>query len=217
MNLAKIGKRVTKATGIKFEIYGFDTGKGMPLARDYRDHPEAYEEGDFPMDVEKLKENLPENVHLILGNVSDTINDFFSKLNADEPIGFVSIDVDYYYSTVDALKIFTSKPKFYLPIVVSFFDDVDLEIHNNYCGELLAINEFNEENKYRKIEKNEYQITSRVFKNPLWIRKIFSVHILNHSTRSTIIKNKACNFKSIHLSLTDPDHVVSKLFWIKIG
>src|SRR5262245_1610479 len=33
MNMAKIASRVTRETDISFKIYGFDTGKGMPVAR----------------------------------------------------------------------------------------------------------------------------------------------------------------------------------------
>src|SRR5688572_7238980 len=39
LNIAHIAQRVQKATGINFKIYGFDTGEGMPPARDFRDHP----------------------------------------------------------------------------------------------------------------------------------------------------------------------------------
>ena len=34
INLCKIAKSVTKTTGIEFDVYGFDTGAGMPSAID---------------------------------------------------------------------------------------------------------------------------------------------------------------------------------------
>ena len=31
LNICEIAKNLTKETGVKFKIYGFDTGAGMPL------------------------------------------------------------------------------------------------------------------------------------------------------------------------------------------
>ena len=46
---------------MEYQIFGFDTGLGMPDPIDYRDHPELYKAGDFKMDQENLKKILPEN------------------------------------------------------------------------------------------------------------------------------------------------------------
>ena len=40
LNMSAIARSVTRATGVKFRIVGFDSGTGMPAPRDYRDHPE---------------------------------------------------------------------------------------------------------------------------------------------------------------------------------
>src|SRR3954462_5615339 len=37
LNLCEIAARVTAETGVAFELVGFDTGRGMPRPRDYRD------------------------------------------------------------------------------------------------------------------------------------------------------------------------------------
>jgi hypothetical protein len=50
LNLCRLAERVTKETGVKFRIVGFDTGVGMPQPRDYRDHPNMYGALDFPME-----------------------------------------------------------------------------------------------------------------------------------------------------------------------
>lgn len=106
MNMAEIAKNITKETGISFKIYGFDTGKGMPMALDYRDHPDLYQAGDFPMNYDILSRNLPDNASLIIGNISDNVEQFIKNIPQTEPVGFVSVDVDYYYSTKDVLKVF---------------------------------------------------------------------------------------------------------------
>src|SRR5579884_3449641 len=108
LNLAEIAANVGRELGVTFRIIGFDTGNGMPPARDYRDHPEYYHEGDFSMDVEALRMRLPDSTRLVLGELEDTVPPFLESLSHDEPIGFVSVDVDYYSSTVSALKLFAA-------------------------------------------------------------------------------------------------------------
>src|SRR5664279_2437921 len=61
MNMCAIADRVAKATGIEICVVGFDNGVGMPDPLDYRDLPEFFTKGDFPMDEERLRRNLPPN------------------------------------------------------------------------------------------------------------------------------------------------------------
>lgn len=103
MNMAKIARKVEEATGVKIHLAGFDTGKGMPPARDYRDHPEYYGEGDFPINCERLRSALPQDVELVLGELKDTVPAWMAHTLENRPIGYVVVDVDYYSSTVDAL------------------------------------------------------------------------------------------------------------------
>ena len=93
-----------KIIDIKIDLVGFDTGKGMPKTNDYRDFPDKYTEGDFPMiDKEKIKSL---NAQLILGDLKKTIPTFKKKLSEKSPIGFFSMDVDIYSSTKYALNLF---------------------------------------------------------------------------------------------------------------
>ena len=189
INLSKICKRLTKIYGVEYQIYGFDTGEGMPDPIDFRDHPELYKSGDFKMDQKKLKEILPENCHLVIGEVKETIKEFInSDLLEESPIGYVCMDLDYYSSTRDALEIFFSNPSKYLDHFPIYFDDVDEYSHNSRCGELLAINEFNESNKNRIIEPHRFLISKRIFKNAVWINHMFFMHILDHKNRNTLRK-----------------------------
>jgi hypothetical protein len=190
LNMCYIADQVTKLTGVEFEILGFDTGTGMPPPIDFRDHPEKYFTGDFPpIDNQKLLNSLPENAKLILGNINDTISVLEKYCTC--PIGFVSVDVDYYSSTIDCLKVFKLPPNNYLPYVYTYFDDVyDLD-DNEFCGELLAINEFNSENEYRKITKATLLNSSRIFRRSPWTHQIYLTHIFDHNNRSiSYIKEK---------------------------
>ncbi len=110
MNLQNLAKRITRATDISFDIYGFDTGSGMPPPQSYKDHPELYQAGDFPMAFDALAKNLDGNSRLIIGPLAETIVEFSARDFSNAPIGFISIDVDYYSSSVEALKALKMDP-----------------------------------------------------------------------------------------------------------
>ena len=112
----------------------------MPPALDYRNHPEYYSRGNYPMDYENLKSQLPSNGKLEIGNLDDQINNLFNK-NNELLVGFVSFDLDYYSSTKIALNIFNRDSNYYLPTVNVYVDDMSLENHTEYSGALLAIKE----------------------------------------------------------------------------
>jgi hypothetical protein len=73
MNLTFLAKKVSSLTGLDIQVYGFDTGKGMPPHRDYRDHPDFYRGGDFPADLSARRTALPANGHLIVGELAVTV------------------------------------------------------------------------------------------------------------------------------------------------
>ena len=149
INLCDLAIRVSKATGIAFHIVGFDTGVGMPPPVDFRDHPELYKEGWFPMgDREALMTRLPSNARLILGDLRDTIPKFVETLQAESPLGFVTLDVDFYSSSKHALALLQGPPSCYFPYISVYVDDMALPTNSYYAGELLAISEFNRDNQF---------------------------------------------------------------------
>lgn len=182
LNMSFLAEQVEKVTGVKIKVIGFDSGKGMPAPIDYRDHPDMYVRGDFPMDFEKLSKRLPSRTRLVLGDVGETVGGVLKTLTA--PIGYVVFDVDYYSSTKAALKIFDGKPDSLLRIVHCYFDDIYDELHNSWCGELLAIEEFNTEHPMRKLERFELLPNRRLFSRAPWIKHIFNLHVLDHRLRS---------------------------------
>lgn len=189
-NIQSIAKRVTKTTGIFFDIYGFDTGEGMPPPTSYKDHPDLYAEGDFPMDFEKLQNALDPNTKLVIGPINETIPKFLEQDFKSSPIGFISIDVDYYSSSVESLKVLEKKSTAYLPRVTIYLDDLQDDSHNSWCGELAAINEFTQDHEYRKIERHTFLRGYRIFKNARWIDHMFFAHILDHPNRVDLRKSK---------------------------
>jgi hypothetical protein len=193
VNICRLAERTTKATGINFRVVGFDSGRGMPAPVDYRDLPNFWNSGDYPMgDVDKLRRALPDFADLIIGDVEDTIPRFLeSNIDRTTPIGFISIDLDYYSSTKKALRILTGDAQFYLPVIAVYLDDIEPSFASPWTGELLAINEFNQESQFRKIAPFTFLRPYRIFKNSIWIDKIYAAHIHDHEFRFTGVPRRA--------------------------
>jgi hypothetical protein len=181
LNMAAIAARVTRATGIKINLVGFDTGRGMPPPIDFRDHPDCYNAGDFPMqDHDRLRGKLPPGAQLIIGQLEETVAPFVSALRSDAPIGYVVVDVDYYSSTKQCLEVFTGPADLYLPEILLYLDDVTYPQHNPWQGEYLAIREFNDGNELRKACPYNLLRAQRLFKNARWIDQVYLMHVLDH-------------------------------------
>ena len=189
MNMIEIAQKVTKTTGILIDIYGFDTGKGMPEPIDFRDHPEYYNTGDFPMNKDLLEKRIDGKATLIYGPIKDTITDFKTLLKEESPIGFVSIDVDYYSSTVEVFELFKLQPELFLPLTYAYFDDIFMPHHNEKCGELLAIKEFIENQENRNLQQHTFLVNQRLFKNANWIKQFYYFHILDYDFSFNLNRN----------------------------
>jgi hypothetical protein len=186
LNLCELAARVTKETGVEFLLAGFDTGEGMPPPADYRDHPELYKEGWFPMDREALAGSLPDNAEVHFGPVGETIRPFVDRLGPEAPLGFTTLDVDFYSSSKDALRLFEGRPDAYLPVLPVYVDDLSLPTHTRFAGELLAIREFNDEHELRKLDWDWNLRNTRVFKNAEWLTHMFKLHVLDHPERADL-------------------------------
>lgn len=188
-NLKFIAEKLSNIYNVNYKIYGFDTGMGMPPPVDYRDHPEKYYTGDFPSG--KLQDqDLPENVAIIYGRISETLPEFKKQISSNARIAFVSIDVDYYSSTMECLEIFKWEYPHFLSKVTCYFDDVNNLDHNKYCGELLAIDEFNDLQLLRKICRFNQLRNWRFFKNALWLDQMYYLHVFDSPLRSDIQNKK---------------------------
>lgn len=174
-------EQVTRTTGVEVDIYGFDTGQGMPPPADWRDLPYLFQEGSFRMDVDKLKARL-RKAKLILGPVESTVDSFFERENP-APVGFVVFDLDYYSATTVALKILEGPHGNLLPRVACYVDDMvgDLDwAYSEFTGELLAIREFNEKHNHIKVAPVQGM---RFFADRVpmqWHEQIFCAHLFTH-------------------------------------
>ena len=114
-------KEIEKYFDIEIDVYGFDTGEGLPDPIDYRDLPYHWKKGFYSMNQNALKNKLTK-AKLVIGNIENTSKTFFSKYNP-APIGAIIHDFDFYSSTKTALSMMNENSDFFLPRVFSYFDD----------------------------------------------------------------------------------------------
>jgi hypothetical protein len=171
----------SKAAGIDIHVAGFDLGTGMPRPVDYRDMPYIWHEGSFKMQENELRNRLS-TATLHLGDIAKSGAEFINTNPA--PIGFVSFDLDYYSSTVQAFDaLLCAAAARYLPRVICYFDDTvgpHHEMHSCFTGELLAIDEFNcrtNERKLAKINGIQHKLGSSA---GWWTEGLYVLHLFDH-------------------------------------
>ena len=178
-------RHVTRETAVEFDIYGFDSGAGLPAPTDFRDMPYAWEQGFYAMDVEKLEKRL-RSAKLVIGDVRETVQRF-SESNPT-PIGFISFDLDYYSSTMAALRVLDMRSENLLPRLFCYFDDVaggPAYCYNEFTGELLAINEFNQSHADRKLAKIAGLRHNFRSLPTLWHEQMYVAHLFDHPQYNT--------------------------------
>lgn len=180
LELERLADRASEATGVEVEVYGFDRGKGLPQPQDYRDLPYTWRDGFFAMDVDLLESQLS-RAQLVLGDIAETVEAFIAEGRA-APVGFVAIDVDYYSSARDSLRIFDAGASQLLPRVICYLDDVVGEDHvlqNEYVGELRAVTEFNATHDETKIAPVHGLVHKRAVP-AAWCASTFAAHLFTH-------------------------------------
>lgn len=171
-------------TGVTVDVFGFDSGSGMPEPVDHRDVPWAIEPGWFAMDEAALRARLT-TAELVLGPVEDTVPRWLAS--AAPPIGFIAFDLDYYSSTVHAFRALEAEPARILPRIPCYFDDVLGYGWSDFNGERAAIADFNRDHDQRKIG----QIYGLRYELPAadataaWPEKLFLAHAFDHPSYNT--------------------------------
>ena len=181
---AAVGSRLD----VRVDVYGFDTGQGLPEHSDYRDLPYIWRKGGYKMDVEAVRGRL-RKAELILGDVRETVARFLDRPKV-APIGFISFDLDYYSSTVGALKIFDGPDAGYLPRILCHFDDIMSGDQQYLCedvGELLAIREFNDAAARHHRIRPIYGWQNSLLLEPGWAKSMWAYHRFDHDRYDTFI------------------------------
>jgi hypothetical protein len=179
VSLESIAQQVSDRFGIGIDVYGFDTGEGLPAVSDLRDLPNLYSGGHYRMNPQELRARL-RDARLILGPIKDTIGEFINSPHS--PIAFASIDVDLYSSTIDSLRALEGDSSGLLPRVQIYLDDIIGLTFGDHNGERAAVNDFNAANEQRKISPI-YGLRFHLpfpLKNMTWSEQMFMAHIFDH-------------------------------------
>lgn len=162
--------KLEKHLDVEIQIFGFDTGQGLPKPTDYRDLPYHWKESFFKMEKDKLQSKLKRST-LVFGDIRETVHQF-SQTYDPAPIGCVFFDMDYYSSTAASLDIFRSDHDRCLPRVFCYFDDVigtEISLYNEFTGELLAIQEFNNAERDKKIARTRHLRVAGTWHDQIYI------------------------------------------------
>ena len=177
--LEKHVSRLEEKYDVTYEIYGFDTGEGLPEPENHADFPYYWDRAHYDMDVELLRSELDRST-LVLGDVKETIPSFVSDYDP-APIGAIYVDLDYYSSTRDALEILNVEDSNILPRVPIYFDDIlggqNLRMTIPEIGESKAIEEYNKSSKQEKIGKLQF---SRSHSEKIRPKRQFAYHRFKH-------------------------------------
>ena len=168
--------------GISIDVYGFDSGDGLPESQIYKDAPYLWPVGTFmQQDIKKRMQRFLK-AKFVLGDVKDTAKTFIDEYKP-APIGVISVDVDLYSSTVPILEMLKNNDEHFLPRVMMYFDDILWD--SSFNGELLAVKEFNQATETMKIAPESlYESTNnfplRVYDNYHKGHHMFNNIKINH-------------------------------------
>jgi hypothetical protein len=177
--LEEYSRLIGSSFDLHISVYGFDSGAGMPKPSDYRDLPYVWDEGYYAANPADVRKRL-KDARLIVGNVETTLDDFLRS--GIPPVGFISFDLDYYSSTMQAFKVFDGNESTRLPRVFCYFDDIiwpERACFNEFTGECGALNQFNSENDKRKIAKWLHLSWTRPFA-AAWNDEMYVFHDFCH-------------------------------------
>lgn len=186
--LERHASEIEKLFPVKIDIYGFDSGKGLPPPKDYRDLPYHWKAGFFHMEEEELRKRLRRS-RLVLGNIEETAKTFFRDFDP-APIGAIAHDFDFYSSTAAGLEMLNADERYFLPRVFCYFDDTigdEVALYNDFSGQRLAINEFNDAHEAIKICPAYYFLQ----RNPEpWHDAMRICHFFGHSRYASFVSDE---------------------------
>lgn len=199
--LRDFAARVRQALGVEVEVYGFDTGAGLPEVTALEDLPYWFRTSLYRMDQAALQAKL-NPAKLVLGNVADTVSTFFTQHNP-APVGAIFNDLTLYTSTRDSLKLLDQPVSRFLPRLFMYFDDVigtEIEMYSACNGQLLAISEFNRRQQAVHLGLNQNLLT----RNDVDYRyQVYYAHLRSHPLYRNFIADEDQKNMEATLRLSD--------------
>jgi hypothetical protein len=180
LELSKYAALLSRRTGLKIDVVGFDAGSGLPATSDYRDAPWLWNSGDFPSSVDRLRALLPPETGLVVGRIQNTLP-LWIREKRELPIGFVSVDVDLYSGASAICEAMGSADVgCLLPFISFYFDDALRYLTPRSIGELAAVSEFNDKYQNRKFDRDDWISEDRPFGERLWLKRMYSLCCFDH-------------------------------------
>lgn len=199
--LKDFAARVRQAVGIEVEVYGFDTGAGLPEVTALEDLPYWFRTSLYRMDESALQAKLSP-AKLVLGDVADTVSEFFTR-HDPAPVGAIFNDLTLYSSTRDSLRLLEQDASRFLPRLFMYFDDVigtEIEMYGECNGQLLAISEFNRRQKAVYLGLNQNLLA----RNDITYRyQVYYAHLLSHPLYRQYIADEDQRSMEAALRLSD--------------
>jgi hypothetical protein len=179
LHLSEYARRLSRELKLHISVFGFDTTTGLPEPQDWRDMPWGYRPADFPCNVEALTARLNGSAELVIGDIAETFPRWFSEHHP--PLGFASIDVDYYSSARAILEpILSSTSSHLLPVSSFYLDDINAPAIPDHAGEYAAILEFNRATDRFHFSPAVWIKANRAYPEKLWLTKMFDLYAMDH-------------------------------------
>jgi hypothetical protein len=185
---------------VEIELYGFDSGAGLPPPQDYRDMPHYFRRGLYRMDQHALERRLTK-AKLVIGDVKVTSATFFNE-HTPAPIGCMLHDLDFYSATKDTFTMFNADSSYFLPRIFNYFDDIlgdDVWLCNDFSGERLAIEEFNLEHRTKKFSKCYH--LPLMYPKFWWPHQIYVYHDFEHPRYNDFISTAQQLYHEVSIKL----------------
>lgn len=179
--MGRHAEALTRKTGIKIEVVGFDAGVGLPSAQGWQDTPWVHKRGDFPSDVARLERRVQGKATLLIGLIEETFPRWLAEKQNELPIGFISIDVDYYSSSRTIFDVLAAcSVDALLPITEVYLDDILCFGVPRCAGELAAIRDCLGTNTMRRFDREDWIAEWRPFCEKLWLKRLYALYALDH-------------------------------------
>lgn len=117
---------------------------------------------------------------VIFGDVAETAQQFIHE-HQPAPIGAIFHDLDFYSSTKASFAVLQGDPKYHLPRIFNYFDDLigdEIALYNLYTGQLAAIEEYNHAQTKQKFTQLQYL---KKYANFGWIHQCYVYHDFEHA------------------------------------
>lgn len=191
---------VEQLTGVSFEVFGFDTGEGIPDSNDHRDIRHYFGAGDYTMQDRKALEDRLGSARLVLGDARQTVPQWIAE---GPPIGALLFDMDLYTSTLGVLRsLAEADESHFLPRVSVTFDDIGpktpgfrIKDYSDVTGEAAAIRDLNQENDRVQVAPDKW--FSALSDHAAWHETCYLMHRFAHPEYGTRVRGSA----SDHLKL----------------